>query len=262
MIPKYIYHYTELETLKLILQNKTLRFKRFDLLNDPDEGVCKISDENIFQPRKSLYCSCWSDKEDEDVSMWYTYTLCKGVRIKIDSAIFGDFTDIVETKLGYFFLTKISDITIKSNIPNIIAKKVYGPIKVKYYDNKSKMMSHGVLGKIENKGTDDEFYCNEIDLLELGLKKSSYWQHENEYRYIISPILKIYGSSKCMSQLEENSGLVFQEHIDIPIKKPIEEVIAGPQMNGQDFEQLKILLEKENINYRKSKLKTRFKNEF
>ena len=38
MIPNYLYHYTSLEVLILILKEGKIRFKRLDKVNDPTEG--------------------------------------------------------------------------------------------------------------------------------------------------------------------------------------------------------------------------------
>lgn len=44
MIPKYLYHYTNVDSLLKILQSQTIRFTRLDLLNDPYEGNFLFSD--------------------------------------------------------------------------------------------------------------------------------------------------------------------------------------------------------------------------
>ena len=40
--PTYLYHYTSIETLALILKNKTIRLKRLDLVDDPGNLRLKI----------------------------------------------------------------------------------------------------------------------------------------------------------------------------------------------------------------------------
>lgn len=41
MIPKFLYQYTDIESLEKIYKTKTILFKRLDLLNDPFEGVVR-----------------------------------------------------------------------------------------------------------------------------------------------------------------------------------------------------------------------------
>ena len=44
MIPKYLYHYTKIDTMKKIIDSHKIRFTRLDLLNDPCEGIVQFTD--------------------------------------------------------------------------------------------------------------------------------------------------------------------------------------------------------------------------
>lgn len=72
-----VYHYTSIENLKLILQNNTIRFTRFDLMDDQTEteGL-----PNML--KKSYLLSCWVTEEKEQIPQWVMYAR-KGVRIEL-----------------------------------------------------------------------------------------------------------------------------------------------------------------------------------
>ena len=77
-----IYHYTSIETLALILKNRTLRFNNVAKVNDPEEAV--TNDFDYLKP----YCfiSCWTKKEEESIPFWSMYgNRGKGIRIETDS---------------------------------------------------------------------------------------------------------------------------------------------------------------------------------
>lgn len=83
--PTYLYHYTSIETLALILKNKTIRLKRLDLVDDPEEP--KTEDYGDFG--RFCFVSCWTNMEEESIPMWKLYAGkdMKGVRIKLPAFI-------------------------------------------------------------------------------------------------------------------------------------------------------------------------------
>lgn len=85
-----IHHYTSIETLELILKNRTIRFNRSDKVDDPDEIELEV---NGLPFAKYLLVSCWSIEEEESIPQWGIYAgKSKGVRITLDSEhIFEDF---------------------------------------------------------------------------------------------------------------------------------------------------------------------------
>lgn len=81
----YIYHYTSIETLALILRNKTIRFNSLGRVNDLDEAETK--DMKDF----GKYClvSCWTKSVEESIPLWNMYTPgMKGVRIGLPKDMF------------------------------------------------------------------------------------------------------------------------------------------------------------------------------
>lgn len=78
--PKILYHYTSLDTLALILTNKSICFNT--LLNVDDIDEAETSDLGQFG--KYVYVSCWTDEMAESIAMWQLYTPnMHGVRIQL-----------------------------------------------------------------------------------------------------------------------------------------------------------------------------------
>lgn len=82
MHPGFLYHYTSVDTLELILRNKTIRFNPLNKMDDPLE---QWSAHGV-QEGKHVFVSSWSDQCNEIPDMWKQY--CKpgpetGVRIKL-----------------------------------------------------------------------------------------------------------------------------------------------------------------------------------
>lgn len=85
-----IYHYTSIETLRMILQNKTIRFNRTDHVDDPDEIELCVSGIPFS---KYIFVSCWTNDVKENIPQWSMYgNHSKGVRLCMESShMFNDF---------------------------------------------------------------------------------------------------------------------------------------------------------------------------
>ena len=59
--PQFLYHYTDLESLILILKNRTIRLKSLDQLDDKEES----SFENFRAAAKYIFVSSWTEEEKE-----------------------------------------------------------------------------------------------------------------------------------------------------------------------------------------------------
>lgn len=66
----YIHHYTNINTLALILKNKKIRFNRLDRVDDMSEAKA-LRGYNLSQ---YLFVSCWTDSEEESIPQWHMYT--------------------------------------------------------------------------------------------------------------------------------------------------------------------------------------------
>ena len=81
-----IYHYTTIESLALILKNKTLLFNRLDCVDDIEEGSVVSSGIAIG---KYVFVSCWTESAEESIPLWKMYAGDKvGVRIGLEKDMF------------------------------------------------------------------------------------------------------------------------------------------------------------------------------
>lgn len=65
-----LYHYTSLETLALILKNKTLCFNNLRNVDDMEEA----QSEDMGEFGKFVYISCWTADSEESIPLWNLYT--------------------------------------------------------------------------------------------------------------------------------------------------------------------------------------------
>ena len=81
-----IHQYTSIDSLALILKNKTIRFKRLDKMDDIEEAA--LSNAGIHLGG-FMFVSCWTYNENESIPLWRMYTpTTKGVRISLDKDMF------------------------------------------------------------------------------------------------------------------------------------------------------------------------------
>lgn len=81
---EYLYRYTSLESLALILKSRQIRLNPLDKMDDLQEQ--KTADvENLG---KFVFISSWTEESDESIPMWRMYTDPRaGVRIKMRKRI-------------------------------------------------------------------------------------------------------------------------------------------------------------------------------
>lgn len=184
---EYLYHYTSIEKLALILKNKTIRLNPLDKMDDPQEA--KSADVENFG--KFVLVSSWTEDEKESIPMWKMYTTSEaGVRIKLRKNPFvrqGTYGGDIGKVLGIPPLDKesaTSYVPTFLDLSKLFEKKCYsihawdGDIlnKMVYTDDPNLLepqlvLKHG--DKIELKTE------------ALGRHKSTYWQFQNEWRYIM-----------------------------------------------------------------------------
>ena len=185
---KYLYHYTSVDSLALILKNKTIRLNPLDKMDDLQEQ--KTADvENLG---KFVFVSSWTDDPTESIPMWKLYTnSTAGVRIKLRENPFawhGTLAKDVAAKTG-MQLTPDSD--PEGKLPTFLdlsemmakgymsAQAYNGKIleKVQYTDDLSKLEPAVV--KID----DGKVHLN---IGSLGRYKNKHWEFQNEWRYIMT----------------------------------------------------------------------------
>lgn len=237
MIPRYLFHYTSIDTAKKILQSHKIRFSRLDSLNDPYEGDFSLPGIEVSQSekRKLIYCSCWSGDEHESINLWHIYTNMSGVRLKMKASMFSTKMTLEEQPSGFVPLNEITPISISCGILNNEVKKIHGPFKVSYVNSFEDTYGTAIGTSIANPGTDKEFEMYDVNLKELGIKKVKHWEYENEWRYKISPCIELYGSRSAMEALLEIDTPRF---IDVPYIGEFEEILLAPQVSEEDKNEL------------------------
>ena len=183
----YLYHYTNIETLALILKNRTIRFNSLDKMDDLQEQ--QTADiKNIGQ---FCYISSWTDNPIESIPMWNMYaSLNLGVRIRLCKNPFMIYDNTAES-LAKVVNAPITDNSNGKSLQSIIPlsemfQKGFLSVqamtkellcKVEYTDDKEKL--YPSLLNEEN----DHF---SIALGELGRYKNLHWSFQSEWRYILN----------------------------------------------------------------------------
>jgi len=76
-----IYHYTSMESLYLILKNKTLIFSTLSNVDDLDEGMS----QEFEHAQQYLFVSCWTEEKRESIPQWAVYSNdMAGIRIGVE----------------------------------------------------------------------------------------------------------------------------------------------------------------------------------
>lgn len=190
-LPQVLYHYTSLETLALILTNKTICFNT--LLNVDDIDEAETSDLGLFG--KYVYVSCWTDESAESIAMWQMYTPnMHGVRIKLPVFPFKKYSykrgelHCTEDTSSYINLKKLYEenkASIVPDLPKLIPvtyttdEALIRP-KVRYGDSLEELNDVA-----DSKFSKKQSSTVRYDLANLGKFKNDVWRFQREWRYWI-----------------------------------------------------------------------------
>ena len=133
-----IYQYTSLETLALILANRTIKFNNLCNLDDPLEKYIKIQklgNHHLEHKRENLgrYCfvSCWTRKKDESIAMWDMYGDRKrGVRIGLPIDMFESINELYShpvMKQRALFSTTPTQKNVKPDFIDVVYDRIDDP---------------------------------------------------------------------------------------------------------------------------------------
>lgn len=174
-LPSALYHYTSIETLALILGNRSLRFTRLDGVNDPEEAT--VSD--LPGASTLVFASCWTAQDRESIAMWRMYTPeMQGVRIRLPNNPFlGRHAPTVWEKGGAGQRVDAEVVINRDNDGHgITTYYVTGPNKIYYTDDQAYRNGPCLM---------DEGGRWSVQLHDLGMVKNTYWAFEEEWRYKI-----------------------------------------------------------------------------
>lgn len=244
MIPKYLYHYTKIDTMKKIIDSHKIRFTRLDLLNDPCEGIVQFTDvtRHLNINQKVIYCSCWTSEISENLVLWAIYTQMKGVRLKMRSDLFDHGWKkfaFREIRNEFIPVSKIDSMPFTDKELKGGIQEIEGPIRIAYVRDLKELYQDAVDVHIANEGKADAFRMYDISLYELGIKKLDHWKYENEWRYRICPYRRISGGKKAF---EQSVDFPTPEYIDVPFESEIEEIVVGPNVPDEQIEGIRSFL--------------------
>ena len=186
----FLYHYTTISNLALILKNRTLRLNPLNQMDDLQE----TKNKDIQNFGQFVYVSSWTDKEEEIIPMWKMYTTPQlGVRIGLPKNPFQivdnetkGFRDPTEKEIrasqnkdtkGIFPIIQMEDmlqnqcIISNSGLSQQLAQ-------IKYSPDMSELEPQ-ILSLDGNSGD------LKILLSKLGNIKNEYWSFQQEWRYIV-----------------------------------------------------------------------------
>lgn len=262
-----IHHYTTLETLALILKNKTIRFNRLDQMDDPCE-------RNIFSTgmdwSKCTFVSCWTEDAEEKIPLWEMYASGKGVRISIDK----DFIDWENTEAfnvgpnGGKHIPPSSPKELGAIEVPLFGYEIYGKLnnqicyhKMKYISEKEELDLHIRIGANQTliQKTLTQFDFEEF----VGLYKTEHWKFQDETRFRIfafpcyETIKEEKSFESMVNEIQQHGNNNFR-YIDVPIKpKALDEleIMLSPNASQGHAEILNALKEVyPNIQLRNSRL--------
>lgn len=182
---KYLYHYTNFDTLTKIISNKTFRFTTLLHVDDNLESDLKeYSNLATFK-----FVSCWTDKEEEDINFWRTYTgnIDSGIRIKMKANpfVYESLKGYILRNNGNFNFNIIDEKRVKGTIKILdkynmpIIESYPQLIPVTYTDNKLLLDEKNIM-------TTDNHSNSYYETKYIGWFKNRFWEQQKEVRYIIS----------------------------------------------------------------------------
>jgi hypothetical protein len=231
--PEYLYHYTSIEALAMILSSRKIKFNSLNQVDDLNEGKCS----DITTIGKYFFASSWTDLEEESLPFWNMYTPnMKGVRIKMPSGLFTIY-QISFTEINFFLNTPQIDYnSLVSQDDSFHANYWVVPVrdnnlvKVEYTNDLEKLCP-----KIRAQIDDG----NIIDTYKIGIFKAKHWEFQSEWRFLmkILPLNEI----EWVSQNSYVSKLLDSLYsIETGVNIPFSEFLVN--INEEKFKKMEILL--------------------
>ena len=182
----YLYHYTNLSSLAMILKNKTIKFNRLDFMDDLQEKV----GTDIKNIGKYFFVSCWSDEPKESIPMWLMYTdIEQGVKLRFDRDFLKKYNYNEEAYKSMLpnMRVEVASPSPSFNIPLdfMIEHGIFSP----------QILAPDLLHKVEytdeiNNLEPEIFFSDEnrfgLNFESIGKFKNLHWEFQREWRFIIN----------------------------------------------------------------------------
>jgi hypothetical protein len=181
----YIYHYTDIDTLALILENRTIRFNRLDRVDDVSEGNAfeKIKLQEFF------FVSCWTYDTQESIPQWHIYTNeMSGVRLRFPKKLFNWKKVVVPDSHKPFMHGKIySPIPFDKIftddyfiLPSFLNEDQFENI-VEYDENFKLLKNEAIQIKVDN----GQFKASIQHSGRIASLKAPDWKFQKEFRFVL-----------------------------------------------------------------------------
>lgn len=179
--PDYLYQYTTIESLALILKTRSIKFNSLAFVDDLEE----IKGRDIDIAGKLVFTSCWTDNSEENIALWNMYAeKMKGIRIGLPIYPFEESDNFIEeqAKKDNLVLIKYGteEIVLPDNICTWKDPKMYNYYqlrKITYTDNENKLFPQLIKR--------NDLNIISLNNLDLGLYKRKCWEFQQEWRYLV-----------------------------------------------------------------------------
>lgn len=239
--PRQIHHYTSIESLAAILEHRTIRFRRLDLVNDPEEASAK----DLARASSAVFAASFTAEDEESIPMWKMYGGdFRGVRISLPPGPFNTQATPVLSESGGFFQDLDSPVIVRrAGLGPFLGHRVFGPNPVHYSNNDE--FRHTQVFKRNGKKID-------IELHDLGIVKQKPWSYEKEWRFRIFAGLRAVRIPDVPSRgtlWDFVNAPVEDEHIDVPLAVDLSstmQVTVGPLVlrGSKQDEEVRSLIKK------------------
>jgi len=236
---EYLFHYTSVQSLAMILKNKSIRFNSLNMMDDLQEG--KTADKQNY----GRFCliSSWTSEEAESIPMWRMYTPKDGgIRISMRKNPFELSENIPDTfrKFGLSIEDNSNGNLLKTVVPldEMLEKKIQCLeskldkmlYQVEYTDDKER-----IYPKILNKQDDGGV---KIAFDKLGIFKNKYWSFQKEWRYRLRfiPLDSLGLVTKGDEVLSEWYSLLEEDKLALPFDS------YNLKISTESFEDMKITM--------------------
>lgn len=182
-----IYHYTNLESLALILKNRTIRFNRLDKVDDIEEGNAESLGVRFCQ---YVFVSCWTKNPKESIPLWKMYGGdFGGVRIAVEHKMFREYPISEFDSGGINVVNTPAD--AKVLLPRLIHQDCFIMPPdydndlfyrhVKYEDDVSQYTKDAIQKNNVKDGRGDI----KMEIKSFGYYKNKHWEFQNETRFVL-----------------------------------------------------------------------------
>lgn len=260
---EYLYHYTSLETLALILRNRSICFNNLLYVDDIEEAETN----DMGTVGRFAYVSCWTRDKEESIPLWNMYTPnMHGVRIRMPLFPFkkrkyqkGQFfsSEDVETYIDMQKMYDENKVCVAATAPQLV--------EVEYTEEYDKLFPRirtesfvGALQEFLKAKEIGDLKAGNIKVTysfeDLGKYKRENWRFQNEWRYIIT-VLPM-GMQDANPPSFENQQEVIRRIEDRNLELPYErlfldisdealediEIVLGPKMSEAEKIMVQALL--------------------